>query len=161
MDAEQAREWHAFEQEASRQLLAGEWTLRLSIMPSFSDWTVAGITFRNQVVVRRWLREEDSCKFATPVERLRHAAALRPTIMENATSIDAHAVASILNSLSALRTPLLPEEDSITLDGTGFEVLAQRGGHLHLCWNRLPHEWAPVKTWFDTVWEQLHTLATV
>lgn len=160
MDAEQAREWHVFEQEASRQLRAGDWTLRLSIMPSFSDWTVAGITFRNQVVVRRWMREEDSCKFATPVERLRHAAALRPIITENATSIDAHAAASILNSLSALRTPLLPEEHSSTLDGTAFEVLAQRGGRLHLRWNRLPHEWAPIKTWFDTTWDHLNTLAT-
>jgi hypothetical protein len=159
MDAEQAREWHVFEQEASRQLRAGEWTLRLSIMPSFSDWTVAGVTFRNQVVVRRWLREEDSCKFATPIERLRHPHVLTPTINESIEQVSKAEVDALTSGLDALAIAIRPQHERITLDGTKFGLVVHRAScWIEVHWSVAPTEWTELSLWFEETLKRLRQM---
>ncbi len=157
------QELDAIIDQATAQLYAGRWLIRLSRFPSFADHEVVGIqTIRREqrITHRTWHRTVDLDKFRNPMERLRHppAGSLTPTITERTAPATAEHQVEILEIFASLTLPICVHNAASVLDGTACEV------HIHthsasttLRWNRLapPDDWRALSAAFDQAWERL------
>jgi hypothetical protein len=167
VDREHQQEWHSLEQQACGLLRDGDWYLRLAVLPSFTDPHILGLRGwprgSSQVIWRRWRRDVDAEKLRNPVERLRHPRRLVPTIEEKQSIFDAARARDLVDGVSKLSIPVIPQATSIGLDGTGYELLAKDGNHsINLRWREAaPREWLPIMKWFEAAWRDMNDAAQI
>ena len=163
MDGEQQAELGRLETSAMSRLRDGDWKLRLGMYPAFEDCVMLGSRFQGSdwtVVERVWRRVEDSEKFRSPVERLRHPRVLQPTIRERSVGCTRSFAAALLSQLEDLQVPVLPPSRVIGTDGIEFELFGSVGFHCaHFrWWQDRPAEWMPLMNWFESAWRAISTL---
>ena len=122
--------------------------LQLIVMPFFGNWESFELYGRPSTLVKAtWRQDLDAEKFRNPVERLRHARRLDPTIEIVSTDVAQELVSSTRDELSRLNIPAHPGPPGIVLDGTGYQLTI--GGGTAVChWNDLaPGLWSPLQAW--------------
>lgn len=122
--------------------------LQFLVMPSFTDsWCIDlvrtdGITAAYYTV---WRMTYDIEAFSTAIERLKHPRPYLPTLESTKLGASSDSLDEILESLLATVVPLSRVRNSISLDGTRFELQIGDGWTgIMLQWhNDLPDEWSP------------------
>jgi hypothetical protein len=138
MDCEQMNEWLRFQDSALQALRAGDGgrqrgaslVMRMLVLPSFEaaeKWEVCCDASKESqekyfVALTRWERVTDREKFITPVERLKHPREFAPTFTILRFDLDADRAGHWLERFEALSLTPSPQEGSIGLDGTSFEM---------------------------------------
>ncbi|MEZ6037262.1 MAG: hypothetical protein R3F29_07260 [Planctomycetota bacterium] len=69
-----------------------------------------------------WQFEIDCAKFGDPVERLRHASVLEPTLEQRCAELPFEPASALVADLEAVAIPVVARSPSFGLDGTGFEL---------------------------------------
>ena len=131
------------------------------ILPSFTDSIAVDIVRSNDELaayVTHWRLSTDIEAFATPVERLKHQTPFMPTYDTARINITHDRLNSILVQLSATQVQLSPTTNSISLDGTSYELNSGTGfTGVRLRWhNQLPEEWS----FLISVVDELQEMAT-
>ncbi|MFN8824573.1 MAG: hypothetical protein ACK501_06380 [Planctomycetota bacterium] len=91
-----------------------------------------------------WDQPADLACFATPVERLRHARVLQPTMVRRQGTLAAAEARALVADLANLQLPLAPGPASFGLDGTRNELMLDAGSAEATVrwWERPPANWA-------------------
>jgi hypothetical protein len=131
------------------------------ILPSFTDTVSVDIVLSNDELaayVTRWQQTTDIEAFATPVERLKHSTPFMPTYDTTRLNITHDRLNSILSRLAATPIKLSPTANSMSVDGTSYELNSGMGfTGIRLRWhNQLPDEW----TILSSVVDELQEMAT-
>jgi hypothetical protein len=120
--------------------------LQYLVMPSFTDtWCIdlmhSGDTLAAYHTV--WRMTQDIKGFTTAIERLKHPRPFVPTLESTPLDISNDTIASLMSKLGGVTLPLKSIRNSISLDGTGYELQIGDGWRgLLLKWhNHLPDEW--------------------
>lgn len=97
-------------------------------------------------VVTCWDRTADLARFASPVERLRHARVLQPTMLRREGTFAADDARALVADLANLQVPLVPGPAAFGLDGTRYELTVGAGSAAATVhwWERPPANWAAV-----------------
>ena len=172
MDAEQIKEWFAFEQRALESVRSGsvpsemgiKRVLQITIVPSFEPaicWEICQRVPSSDknyfVVTTRWQRNDDVVKFETPVERLKHPRILDPTIETQSLDLVSFTVEEFLDRLKSVSIAAYVGETTCGFDGTQYELAF---GDFFLnakysWWQEPPIEWKPLG---EAVMDFLHKL---
>jgi hypothetical protein len=171
MDPEQIPDLLALERDAQERAAAGEWQLRLSVLPAFGDIVVLGVQRsrgrhdHGTVLLRRWRRALDFEKLHSPVERLRHPRLLTPTIDELDQSLSKSQSEEFSRRIYRdFAIPVLCPSGGVThTDGVRYEVHRSQGtSSCTLSWFlNFPADWRPLMTWFSDTWRWLASLFNV
>jgi hypothetical protein len=163
MEREHRRQWLDLKVEAIQQLRADypqpgcRRELQVISRPSFLPWVSLALHPREKKEVAKkamlvratWRRDIDLEKFRDPVTRLKYPAVLSPTIQFATSEVDDSFAKSSLDFLGALRLPLYTRDESISLDGTMYEVAL--GSYLATTTFRFhedcPPQWQELKDW--------------
>ena len=129
------------------------------ILPSFTDSIAVDIVRSNDELagyVTHWRQTTDITAFATPVERLKHPTPFIPTYDSTRVDISSNQLDSLLTELTTTRINVSPTTNSISVDGTSYELSAGTGySGIRLRWhNQLPQDWSvlsPVVDAFQTM----------
>ena len=124
------------------------------ILPSFTDSIAVDIVRSSgelAAYVTHWRQTTDIKAFATPVERLKHPTPFIPTYDSSRIDIPNDQLDSLLNQMAATRINLAPTTNSISVDGTSYELNSGTGhtGILLRWHNQLPTEWSDLSSIVD------------
>lgn len=91
-----------------------------------------------------WDQPADIACFATPLERLRHARVLQPTMVRSEGTLAAAEARALVADLASLQLPLAPAPAPSGLDGTRHELTLGAGSAEATVrwWERPPANWA-------------------
>ncbi len=117
------------------------------ILPSFTDTIAVDIVRSSDQLagyVTHWRQTTDIKAFATPIERLKHPTRFIPTYDSSRVDISNDQLDSLLNQLATTRINLSPTTNSISVDGTSYELNSVSGyTGIQLRWhNQLPPDWS-------------------
>jgi hypothetical protein len=151
-------------------VLDGPWLLRLSIHPSFEGDEAIGVVTdagRYSVIWRRWERAQVEEPLRLPVERLKHRRPLNPVITTRQREVEPSLYSLLLTHAKGLTGEMLPQLETvfldgcsfelITTDGCGFELLHDRSQQMQLYrWHgNSPNSWHLLHKWFVSAWVTL------
>lgn len=169
METEQMLEWGMVRDRAVAHLRQCEHIdiskhrpeAQLLILPSFTDSIVVDVIRSSDELaayITHWRQTTDIKAFATPVERLKHPTPFIPTYDSTRVDISTDQLDSVLTQLRRTRINLSPTTNSISVDGTSYELNSGRGyTGIRLRWhNQLPAEWSVL----NPVVDALHGMAT-
>ncbi len=165
MEAEQQKEWMALTAAAERELLHGEWKLRLTEFPSFTNPVVFGLSTASKEIVRdrklgnetfvvarwrSWQKDVDFEKLKTPVARLSHPRQLVPTVTSREVIFERTRQEELVSELARISIPAYPVPRAIGLDGTSYSLHLDSGFHASTFkwWCNEPSEWRPLVEWY-------------
>ena len=117
------------------------------ILPSFTDSIAVDIVqsaAQLAAYVTHWRQTTDIEAFATPVDRLKHPTPFIPTFDSTRVGISSDQLDSLLTDLTTTQINLSPTTNSISLDGTSYELNSGTGyTGIRLRWhNQLPKDWS-------------------
>ena len=126
------------------------------IIPSFEDTIAVDIVHSQQQLaayVTLWRSTIDINAFASPVERLRHPRPFLPTYESHQACVPTQNLAELLEQFSQIVLPLSATTNTISLDGTSYELRSGDGySGIRLHWhNRLPEAWSMLDMIVDTM----------
>ena len=117
------------------------------ILPSFADSIAVDIVRSKDELaayLTHWRQTSDIEAFATPVVRLKHPTPFIPSYDSARIAIPDDQLDSLLNQMAATRINLSPTTNSISVDGTSYELSSGRAyTGIRLQWhNQLPADWS-------------------
>jgi hypothetical protein len=170
MEQQQQQEWCELRSNTWQDLRQREHILRSNhrpllqylVMPSFTDsWCIDFVRSGDTLAAYHtvWRMTQDIEAFATAIERLKHPNPFLPTLESTQIDLPASTIDNVLCQIAEIPIRLAPISNSISLDGTLFELQVGDGWTgIRLQWhNRLPDEWAalrPVLTELDAMERQ-------
>jgi hypothetical protein len=124
------------------------------VIPAFevvSSWELFEIHPRSdkrffEVILTAWEQRTDSSKFETPVERLKHAPNLEPTIRSKRTRVAAEDAAAMTALFDGVHIPIVPGDHPYGADGTSYRFATgdSFGGSSFEWWESGPANWVPL-----------------
>lgn len=120
--------------------------LQFLVMPSFTDsWCIDLVSTDGTTAAfyTVWRMTYDIEAFSTAIERLKHPRPYLPTLESTKLDASSESIDAILERLSAIVVPLSRVRNSISLDGTLYELQIGDGwtGILLQWHNQTPNEW--------------------